>query len=109
MSECDYKCSGENIPKNKNTFDFDYYRCYNPDVAAVFGSDFEGLWYHWCNYGYNECRIHRFVAPGDYCYVGCPPCKYVLKKVYEKFPDTTPDPCPPKRDCVPEPYCPSDC
>jgi hypothetical protein len=102
--------SGNDCPKTKQYFDFDYYRCWNPDVAKVYGSDNKGLWKHWCNYGYSECRIHRFVVPWKECTECCPKkMKVVCEPVHVKFCDQTIPPCPPQA-CEPcEPCDPCNC
>jgi hypothetical protein len=90
----------DDCPKTKDYFDFDYYRCFNPDVERVYGSDNVGLWKHFCNYGYSECRIHRFVKPYKVCRECCPqPCALVVQRCHVKYPDPSCPPCPPKACC----------
>lgn len=45
----------------KSFFDFEYYFRINKDLSLFYDeSDTNGLWRHWVEHGYKECRDHRF-------------------------------------------------
>lgn len=95
-----------NSPKTKDYFDFDYYRCFNSDVEKVYGSDNVGLWKHFVNYGYCECRIHRFVKPCNTYKECCPkPYQVVVKRCHVKFPDLSQPPTALQPCCPVPPAC----
>lgn len=57
----------------KEFFDFEYYKRHNPDIGEIYGDDIKGLWKHWCQYGYKECREHRFMVYVSVAKACCPP------------------------------------
>jgi hypothetical protein len=57
----------------KDFFDFEYYKRHNTDIAEVYGNDYNGLWKHWCKFGYKECREHRFMVYVSVAKACCPP------------------------------------
>ena len=93
-------CFEDQIRKDKDHFDYDYYRLHNPDVESVFGSDNASLWHHWGKYGYSECRVHRFVEYKTICMECCPnPCRIVVEFCDLEYPDPSCEPRKPKPCC----------